>query len=87
MKFNVENFKVDFKSNRTNHNENTDVHNSEEGGTIEVGKLEVELTPEEILEYIKTAPTIVKDALAFGRDIMTMQRDLAKEESKKVVTD
>ena len=84
MKFNVENVKIDFKSNRQNNRENTDVHNTDEGGSVEIGKLEVELTPEEILEYIKTAPTIVKDALAFGRDAIAMQRDLVKEESKVV---
>lgn len=87
MKVNVENVKIDFRSNHQNNTENTDVRNSDEGGSVEIGKVEFEMTPEEILEYIKTAPGVVKDALAFARDALAMQKEMIKEEAKKVVTD
>lgn len=87
MKLGLENIKLNFATKRNTNRENEDVSGTEETGTIDIGKAEFEMTPEEILEYIKTAPGVVKDVLAFAKDALAMQREAAKEESKKVVTD
>lgn len=85
MKLGFENIKFAMTTDSNSNRENEDVHASKESGEVNIGKIEIELTPEEVLEYIKTAPGVVKDALAFAKEALAMQRDIAKEESKKVM--
>ena len=87
MKMSFENIKFALTTDNSHNKENTDTAANKESGELNIGKIEVEVTPEEVLEYVKTAPGIVKDVLAFAKDALAMQREIAKEEAKKVVKD
>ncbi len=86
MKVNVENFKMNINTDNNHNRENTQVDACKEDGVIEVAHLEVEIPTEEVLQYLTTAPNVVKDLLAFAKDMRAMQREEKKEESK-IVTD
>ena len=87
MKLNLEDITVKMSTDNNHNRENTTAASSKEDGEVHIGKAEFEMTPEEILEYIKTAPGIVKDVLAFAKDALAMRHEAAKEEAKKVVKD
>ena len=87
MKINVENLKLDFNTENNRNRENENIEAGKEAGNIEVGKLEVEIPTEEVLQYLATAPNVVKDIMSFMKDMQAMRNEARKEESKKVVTD